>query len=184
MTDLVKTTFSGGPSGDWLSQFHIDRLLGGGVQDSIDIVRDFWNALSGVISSSVTYHIDGAVEIVDPVTGKPTGIDQGTTRTNVFTAPTDSLPWQTQALIYWNTGSWIGGRQVRGRTFIPGMVEMNNNGDGSMGSSLLTTLGTAATVLSNATTCTPGIYSRKHTNTYPIVSHTVIGHWSVMRTRR
>lgn len=184
MTDLVKVTFTGGPSGDWLSLFHIDRLLGGGAQDSVDTVRDFWASLSTWLNQSVTAHVLGSVEIVDPITGQPTGIDSVLQRDVAFTNPADALPWQTQGLIYWNTGTWIGGRQVRGRTFIPANVENLNDTNGQPTSALLNQLNTSAQLISNSSTSVPGVYSRKHHNTYPIVSHTVRTTWSVMKTRR
>jgi hypothetical protein len=184
MTDLVRTTFTGGPSGDWLTLFHIDRLLGGNVQDSIDIVRDFWNAASAMIHQTVTMHVDGSCDVLDPLTGQPTGVDQGTGRTVAGARNGDVLPYQTQGLIYWNTGTWINGRQVRGRTFIPAVAEDQNDGNGLPNSSALSTMAAAAAVLVSPTTGQPVIWSRTHHNMYPIASASIQGKWAIMRTRR
>lgn len=184
MTDLVRVTYSGGPAGDWLTQFRIDRLLGSDAQDSVDTVQAFFTALRDVMSNQISVHVSGSVEILDPSSGEPTGIDSVTSRVVSPTADSNALPWQTQGLILWNTGTWIGGRQVRGRTFVPAAVENNNSSGGQPDATYLSTLATAAAVISSATTCTPGIFSRKHPNMYPIVSHTVEDHWAVMRTRR
>lgn len=184
MTDLVKTTFTGGPAGDWLNQFRIDRLLGGTAQDSIDIVQSFWDYMKTSMSSVLSFEVHGDVEILDPITGGPTGIDQATARTGVCSDVGDPLPWQTQARIIWNTGVWVNNRQVRGSTFVPGLTENSNTNQGVPSSTFLGYLATAGLLISNATTATPGVYSRKHHNTYPIVSQTIPARWSVLRTRR
>lgn len=184
MTDLVKCTFTGGPAGDWLSVWHIDRLLGGSAQDSVDTVSGFWGSLASWLGGGVTVTVQGSVEIVDPITGQPTGVDSATSRVTAFTASGDVLPWQTQGLIYWNTGSWVGGRQVRGRTFIPANIEGYTDAVGNPSGSYLAALNTAADLISSSSLSVPGIYSRKHHNTYPIASHTVQSKWAVMRTRR
>lgn len=182
--DVVRCTFTGGPSGDWLTLFHFDRLLGGTAQDSVDTARDFWDALKTGMSNVVTVNIDGAVEIVDPSTGSPTGIDTATSRTVSGTFTGDVLPYQTQGLIYWNTGTWVGGRQVRGRTFVPAIPENYNDPSGVPSSAYMTLLANAANVFVNATICQPTVYSRTHHQDYPITSAHPQNQWAIMRTRR
>lgn len=126
MTDLVRVLYTGGPSGDWLTQFHLDRLLGGTAQDSVDTVHGFYTAFQSVMSSVVTAAISGSVEILDPITGKPTGVDTASGYSVHGGDYGEPLPFQTQGLIAWNTGVWIGGRQVRGKTYIPGPGEAAN----------------------------------------------------------
>lgn len=183
MTDKIVTTFTGGPAGDWLTVFRIDRLLGGNAQTSIDIVRDFWTALANDMSSSLSILVHGDVEILDPITGLPTGVDSASSRTVSPSNGSDPLPWQTQGIILWNSGVWIGGRQVRGRTFVPGWTEQSNT-NGLPTTGAMVALNAAANVIANATTGVPAIYSRKHNNTFPIASATVNQKWSVLRTRR
>lgn len=184
MTDLVRTTFTGGPSGDWLNQFHIDRLLGGSAQDSVDTVHAFWNAAVNCFSIGITAHIDGSVEVQDPTTGKPTGIDTATGYNVTGNAVGDVLPYQTQGLIIWNTGVWIGGRQVRGKTYVPAPAESYNDAGGTPSAAYMSALAAAAATIVSPTICQPVIYSRKHQAGFPIVSATLSQHWAVMRTRR
>lgn len=183
MTDLVKCTFSGGPSGDWLSQFHIDRLLGGGAQDSVDTVRDFWNALKDRMTNQLHIHVSGTVEVLDPISGAPTGLDNVTSRDITCTKDVDPLPWQTQGLIIWNTGTWVNHRQVRGRTFLPGFTEADSD-NAQPNNDCMAAVNAAALVLADSSTAVPSIYSRKHSNTYPISGYTAPGRWAVIRTRR
>ena len=184
MTDLVRVTFTGGPSGDWLSLWHCDRLLGSTAQDSVDTVRNFWQALNGALNQNVQAHVDGSVEVLDPISGAPTGIDTVTARTVSFTNNSDPLPWQTQAIVYWNTGTWVAGRQIRGRTFVPAWCESSNTNGGGMDPSVVSVLNTAAASIVGATTVQPVVRSRKHSATFPIVGQQVPQKWSVLRTRR
>jgi len=184
MTDVVTVTYTGGPAGDWITKFRSDRTLLSTAQDAVDTVKLFFDAWQSRRSSSISAVISNTVEVVDPITGQPTGVETVSGYTLPGGATGDVLPWQTQALITWNTGTWISGRQVRGRTFIGGLVEAMNSATGLPDGALLTDLATAAGHLITPIDGVFGIYSRVHQNTYPIVAATVSPRWSVLRTRR
>lgn len=184
MTDLVKVTYTGGPSADWYSRFYLDRTLSSTAQDSVDTVKNFFTTLRTAITDNVTMHVDPVVTVVSPTTGEPTGLEQVTGYTITGAVSNDPLPLQTQGLIYWNTGVWIGGRQIRGRTFIPGPCEDANDGDGNPVSGYLSTLASAASGFVTPADGQPAIFSRLHHNMYPIVSANVSTRWALMRTRR
>lgn len=182
--DLVRVTFSGGPSGDWLSQFHFQRLLGGTVQDSIDMASNLFVAVHNAMSSQITVHVSADVEQLDDSTGEPTGIEVGTSSTFPGTQPADPLPWQTQARVIWQSGVWVGGRQVRGATFLPAFTEADNTNGGLPSTSLQGLIATAITGFAGHIPAVPVIWSRKHRQAYPIVSGITPQKWSVLRTRR
>ena len=184
MTDLVRVHFAGGPSGDWYSSMHIDRLLGGDAQASADAVHAFWDAMKAAICNDIQISIDPNVTIVNTITGEPEGIDTVTTSPISGGDTTDPLPWQTQGLIYWNTGTWVNGRQVRGRTFVPGPCESSNTSSGIPESGYKSALAAGAAVFVSASTCVPGVYSKAHQNVYPVVGATIQASWALMRTRR
>lgn len=184
MTDLVRVHFSGGPSADWYSSMHIDRLLGGSAQTSADAVRAFWDAMKAAICNDIAIRIDPNVTVVNPTSGEPEGIETVTTTAVSGGDTTDPLPWQTQGLIYWNTGTWVNGRQVRGRTFVPGPCESSNTSTGLPESGYLSALAAGAAIFTGSSTCVPSVFSRAHSNMYPVVGATVQGQWALMRTRR
>jgi len=184
MTDVVKVTYTGGPSGDWVTFFRSDRTLLSTAQDAVDTVKLFFDAWQVDRSNQITAIIDDTVEVVDVITGQPTGLEQVTGYTLPGGSSGELLPTQTQALIWWNCATWIGGRQVRGRTFIGGLTESANDSNGFLSSSTKTHLAAAAAEIVTPIDGVFGIYSRAHSNTYPIASATVNSKWAVLKTRR
>jgi len=184
MTDVVKVTYTGGPSGDWVTFFRSDRTLSSTAQDAVDTVKLFFDAWQVDRSNQITAIIDDTVEVVDPLTGQPTGLEQVTGYTLPGGSSGELLPTQTQALIWWNCAQWVGGRQVRGRTFIGGLTETANTASGTLDGTVKGHLATAAGHIIIPIDGTFGIYSRTHHNTYPIVTATIQDRWAVLKTRR
>lgn len=111
-------------------------------------VRAFFNALAAVIKSTSTLTIDPTVIQINSGTGEATGAFTGSAPAAVtFTGSTDALPLSTQALIRLQTGVFVRGRALKGRIFLPGLMEnANTDGVGPSGT-VLTTLNTAVGLL-------------------------------------
>jgi len=184
MTDLVKVTFTGGPSGDWYSSMHFDHTLGSSTQDSVDTVKAFWDALKAKMTNLLVIHIDPVVTQLDPVTLEPIGLDTVTGYTINCSGSTDALPFQTQGCILWNTGVWIGGRQVRGKTYIPGITEAENDQPGVPGAGMLSAMATAAAAVVTPVDGVPVVASRTHGGAIPISAAQVSLKWALLRSRR
>lgn len=90
--------------------------------DAIDCVHDFYDALKAIMHSSTVFTISGIVEEVDEITGDVTGVTSQTGSSVTGTSGTDPASGQLQGLIQWRTGGYHDGREVRGRTFLPGML--------------------------------------------------------------
>lgn len=184
MAMIVTATYSGGPSGDWLTRFRFDPLLSATAQDAVDTAKLFFDAFQVDRSNQITVVLSDTVEIVDNATNEPTGTETVTGYNLPGGASDEPLPYQTQALVWWNTGSWVGGRQVRGRTFIGGLTEAANGTGGTVGSGVRAHLATAAGHILAPIDGQFEIWSRAHTASYPIQSATVTQRWAVLRTRR
>jgi len=179
----VKTAISGGSGSAQLGTmfFEDDGVLT--AQHAADAVHDFWDDLSAAISNTYTFAVEGAVDTIDLATGKATG----TTAVSVASVPgggsSPPLPWATQGLIEWRTGFYAGGREVRGRTFLPGMMEYYQT-NGVPNAAGLAIFQTAADNLVGVITAQLQVYSRKHTLASGVTGATVWTKWAVLRSRR
>lgn len=103
-----------------------------GEQDEADALNAFsgelWAGLAGsVLSTGLTATQESTVVDIDPTTGQATGAFAVSGATVTGTNAGERLPPATQALLRLRTGQYIGGRELRGRWFIPGMVESDSN---------------------------------------------------------
>lgn len=135
----------------------------GSAQGAIDAVDDFWNAMLATMAAAISYSVLPEVTTIDVSTGEATAVETGTGQTRTGYAAGDVLPPATQGLIRWTTGVFIGGRQIRGRTFIPAQLEANSSAAGAPAGTLVTAAAAAITAL-NGSTEVFCIYSRPQKN--------------------
>lgn len=182
----VTTRFSGGPAvGGGINKLYFDDSLS--AASAAGAVVDFWEACAAVQVNTLQMIVDGTVEIVDVESGQVTGLAVTDTVTVTGANNQDPLPKASQGLIRLRTGDFINGRERRGRIFVPGLLEANNEG-GSVGTSLRTALATAADIL--VATDLFVVYRRPPadepgTGAFSIVqSASVWDQWAVLRSRR
>ncbi len=178
----VRTAWTGGPGGGLLST-HYFESLGGTAAAANTAVGALWTALASTISNTLTARTEAAVFLIDENTGQPTGIDAVTPITVAGGSAADPLPYTSQAVIQWRTGTFIGGRELRGRTFVPGMTEGNNTA-GVPIAGFQTTVNAAAAALiadANSAFC---IYSPTNATFDTVVTGQCWSQWGVLRSRR
>lgn len=173
----------GGSGGPQLSTMY---FLDTGIltaQDAATAVRDFWGTCVTVMHTSYTVNVESEVLVIDSTTGKPTSAVGTTNAPLAGLESGDPLPWATQGLIEWATGVYINGRQVRGRTFIPGPVETENTG-GTPIAPYRTALNLAASNLVGDVLSDFQIYSRKHKVPEQVSHGAAWAKWAVLTSRR
>ena len=89
-------------------------------------VADMWEALNNMIYVGVTMQIEPEVQRINPATGTVTGAFVVDEPAIVGSSPDTPLPWSTQGLLQLRTGVYSGGREVRGRIFVPGVTSAVN----------------------------------------------------------
>lgn len=102
-----------------------------GEQDEADALNafsgEFWAGLAGsVLSSGLTATQESTVVDIDASTGQAVGAFPVSGATVTGTNAGERLPPATQALLRLRSGLYLNGRELRGRWFIPGMVEADN----------------------------------------------------------
>lgn len=178
----VTTVFSGSlVNGGGIQQFYFDQGSGTAAQAHAAAVL-FWQAADDIVHSSVTYRIEGEVELVDNVTGAVESITSTDTYNGTGGNTGDPLPPQIQGLVRWRTGVYNNGREIRGRTFIPGMCEGNST-DGAPTSGTVTQLQTAAGAILAASGADLVVWSRKGTFA-PVAAGSPWNKWATLRSRR
>jgi hypothetical protein len=149
---------------------------------AVAAVGAFWGAVDNVMDSQITWATEPEVAILG-VDGVVTGSLTTTPQTGSGAIASDSMPLASQALVRWFTPNFIGGRRLRGRTFIPGITTAGNT-NGRLASATSTTIGTAATTLANVATPLLVVWSRIHGVAHPVSSASVWAEFASLRSRR
>jgi hypothetical protein len=113
-------------------------------------LRQLFSGLGIYLPNTASITMDTTGDILDSETGAPTGSWSNTAVSTVNGAATGAYASGVGALVYWNTGTVIGRRRLRGKTFmvpLVGHVEAN----GSLSSGFLTTFGNVCDTYVNGT---------------------------------
>lgn len=86
-------------------------------------LNTFLSAVDGSLDNGVSWSIRQVGRVVDDATGALTGSwTNAVGFTGVGAAVGEPVADATQVLFQWHTGSIVGGRFLRGRTFVPGLA--------------------------------------------------------------
>ena len=180
----VQTTISGLPVvGGGISRFHFAEA-GGSAAAAHAAVVAFWNAAKVYVHTSVALRVEGQIFSVNEGSGQVTGFSTTDPVTLQGTGAGDLLPPATQALIRWRTGFYVGGREIRGRTFIPGQQRNGQAADGSVAATEVAGLNTAADALVGSSSAQFVVWSRANALTVDAVDGDVWTKFAVLRGRR
>jgi hypothetical protein len=178
----TRTVFTGGLGGPYLSTFFFDGDTQGQADNAADAAHDFWDTLKAWIVDGMTIAVEPEVVEIDVASGNPVQTFLTTQDAVVTTSGSAEAPVATQGLISWRTGFYLGAREVRGRTFIPG-VPQSSLGDGVPAAGYLAALTSAKTGLI-ANIADFGIYSHAHHVFATAISGTPWNQWATLRSRR
>ena len=182
----VRTVFVGVTGSPWLSTFYFLPAGENGTQteadDAVAKVGAFWTDLRPQFSSLVTFATDPSVAYLS-LAGQQTGAFSTTPVTAIGQGSGDPLPYATQGLMRLFTPSFINGRQVRGRAFIPGGVESASTGAVPV-AGYLTAVNTAGTALLGGAAPQLAVWSRKNAAASAVASVSTWSQWAVLRSRR
>lgn len=178
----VRTVFTGMQGAPWLSTAHFDDVAAS-AQDCVDAVGAFWGAVDSLMDNEVDWATQPDVEVVNPVNGQVTGIETTSPLSASGAQALEALPFATQGLIRWRTGVFVAGREIRGRTFVPGMVETGND-NGRPGATAISAMNSSAIGLITDASTTFGIWSPARGQIAAVASGTAWSEFAVLRSRR
>lgn len=179
----VTTTFTGPlVNGGGINRLYFDEA-GGTAAQAHAAVTAFWQAVDELMHVDLAFSVEGEVELVDE-TGAITGVENTDTVSGAGANTGDPLPPATQGLVRWRSGLYVGGRELRGRTFIPGISELMSGTNGRPSSGALTVMNVAAGNLIANGTSELRVFSRTKSASATVVAGQAWNQWAQLRSRR
>lgn len=172
---------AGAPYYTTLRAFHGNDLTAEAFSDAWDAAL---TSRAVDFPSFMSATIEAELRLIDSVTGLLVGTEVTTGNTFAGSSSGDPLPRASQGLIKWSTPNIVAGRRLRGRTFLPCIIESFNTSGGKPDGSLLVAW---AGVLSTFITACQGelcIWSPTHGVAAVVDGGTLWSEWAVMRSRR
>ena len=180
----VSTVINGLAGGSGFLQMYFTNVVGeaGATQTA---VGQFWQGLTELLHTDLTGQILAEQDLVEDTTGQIVGTENtGADTTIVFNGAGEFAPSATQMLCRWRTDTFIAGRRLQGRSFIPGITEAM--GSSVPGTTAISTLNAeAASLISDTSTSGPlRVFSRTHLTSAVVTSGSAWNQYAVLRSRR
>lgn len=181
----VRVVFAGVPGTPWLATHYFSGDgTGGEAQLAVDAVRDFWLAVDNFMVNTVSWSTESAVAVMTTSPGTVTGLISTTVRSGAGGTAATLLPGMTNWIVNWRTGSFSGGRELRGKTYVPGPTESDNDTNGVPSGGSRTAIQTAADTLHAVATPSLQVWSRKNGVSSGVIAASVPAKWGSLRSRR
>lgn len=181
----IRTVFTGVAGSPFYSNMFF-TLVNGQETAAETAVYNFWAALQPGIEDRISVQVEREQQIVDDATGDV--IDTVTTAGRnplVGSDPGDPLPGLVQGLIRWRTGTFVNGRRIQGRTFIPGATEGSNQDGLPLGVYTARFTTAAAALIAASSSSGPlRIYSPTKLQSAAVISALPATQWSYLESRR
>jgi hypothetical protein len=151
-------------------------------QNCVAAVGTFWGSVDNVMDSQISWTTEPEVAVVG-FDGVITGSIATTPVTGAGAVAADSVPLASQALVRWFTPVFVGGRRIRGRTFVPGLTTGGNT-NGRVTAATATTIQNAANALIADANTVLVIWSRVHASAASVSTASVWSEFASLRSRR
>lgn len=178
----VRTSLSGWLGGPGLSTMYFDSSGGLTATNAALAVQAFWNAIKGNMHTDFRVDVDAAVETLE-LDGEVTAVTNAAGLSQLSgTASGEILPYATQGVLQWRTGTYLGGREIRGRTFLPMATEGLSSAAPTSGYRSVADAAAAA-LIADANSAL-WVWSKTKAAAAPVVSGLTWSKWGVLRSRR
>lgn len=178
----IRTVFTGVAGTPWYSNQYW-ALGSGGAQPQIDDTVTFWEDMAVMIKSTITATVEGTCAVIESTTGETVGVSSNDDGAVTFTGSGDLLPLATQGLITLRTGTYVGGREIRGKIYVPGLTEEYTT-SGIINATGVGLMQAAAEGLLDESSEAWHVYSPTKNTSAEVVSVAAAGKPAVLRSRR
>jgi hypothetical protein len=165
--------------------------------DLADAWRAFLDTTKASYAIGLVAQIQSELLEFDEGTGTVTGAGTTVQADVAATGTGDMLPLANQGLIRWSTDGIVHNRRVRGRTFLPAMLETLNTSTGGPSGTLIANIDAAITTLLAtmagrmriwaqpfAGTAGPPVNPARAGSAHEVTDGGMAGYWAVLRSRR
>lgn len=153
-----------------------------GANDAAAAAATWCGAVDNFLRVNQAWAIDPEVQQVSVLTGQVEAVYTVTGGSGTGADSGDAVPNAAMILVRWRTGVFLSGRELRGRTFIPGCTETSVDANGNLGSTAIAAINTAnATLISGSEF---GIYSPTKNAYSDASSGSTWSEFAVLRSRR
>ena len=180
----ARTTFTGTTGAPWLStMYFIAATENQAAADAvIAAVGAFWGAVDARLGTAIQWTTDPSVAVLD-LDGTQTGAFATTPQVGTGASATELMPPANQILLRLRTNLFVGGREIRGRIFVPGNTEADATA-GLVASAAQTAVNVAAAALIADANTIWAVWSPTNATATAVVSATAWSQWAVLRSRR
>jgi hypothetical protein len=151
-------------------------------QAAIDATQTALNLLTTGYATAAAWTVQGTVDVINDINGDLVDQFGGVPRTGTPSGAGIRVPGAMQVNVRLSTQTFVSGRRLTGRMFIPGLQETQRSFDAVTGVGLTQ----AQAVATSLAAASPGllIWSRVHGVSAEVVTGTVITKLAVLRSRR
>lgn len=178
----VRATWAGIGGTPFLSTFYFDGSSQEAADDAASAVSTFLGAVDAQIDSGLTWSLVREVPVINASTGQPSSLYVVAAATGTGAVSGNQVPFASQAIVRWRTGVFVNGREIRGRTFLPGL--QGGSADGVLSSAQISAIDTAASALIADSNSELQVWSREHGQAADVISGTAWNQFGVLRSRR
>lgn len=180
----MRTAWTGVQGTPLLSTHYFTRVDSSSAASAADAVAALWSGMEDYIDNALSWSVEPFVGVIDSATGALVGVDN-TAGGNAGdgASSSETLPFASQGLLTLATGAVVNGRILKGRTFIPGPCEGNND-HGVPDATYKSALSAAATAMLTTPDAELLVWSRAHGVAHPVTTFDPWDQWAVLRSRR
>lgn len=185
---MLRTTtqWDGIPGSPYFTVLHFEGTDAAEASAVHALTVELWDAMANYRTSIMTGQVLPEVEVVDVATGNVTATFAEPTAPVAAGTSGARQPYVVQGLVQARTGVYDAGREIRGRTFLPGTIDASDT-DGVPSSAYITAISAIwSTFLTDGTTAgvPPVIWSPTKGLSAPVAFYTVWNQWAILRSRR
>lgn len=182
----VTTEWTGIQGAPYYTATHFGGLTATEAGAAHALMAQIWTAGATFIRNDLTWTVLPEVSLVDEATGDTTATFLETAVSDEGGLPGDDQPTIIQGLIRLRTGVYVGGREIRGRVFLPGQGDTYDD-DGVPSASIISGWqGIWNTAISDGQNAGAPlqVYSPTNGQAADVTAASMWNQWAILRSRR